>query len=80
MNKIGLFLRNIKQGFATNSSSYHSTLIMNEEEYQKWVAGEIEVNGWSFEEYEETEYEVDYDKKEIDGVRVYVICIYGDNY
>lgn len=31
-----LYLRNVKKGFATNSSSYHSTLILTDDEYQKW--------------------------------------------
>lgn len=39
-----LYLRNIKKGFATNSSSYHTTLVMTEEEYVKWTTGEITVD------------------------------------
>ena len=29
-----LFVRNAKKGFATNSSSYHSTIIFTEEEFE----------------------------------------------
>lgn len=46
-----LYLRNIKKGFATNSSSYHSTLIMTEEEYEKWVNGEIVIDDISYDEW-----------------------------
>lgn len=46
-----LYLRNIKKGFATNSSSYHSTLIMTEEEYEKWVNGEIVIDNISYDEW-----------------------------
>lgn len=35
-----MYLRNIKKGYATNSSSYHSTLILTEEEYKKWKNNE----------------------------------------
>lgn len=42
-----LYLRNIKKGFATNSSSYHSTLILMKDVYDKWVNEEITVeNDW----------------------------------
>lgn len=76
-----LFLRNIKQGFATNSSSYHSTLIMSPEEEERWENGEIEVSGWSYEEYEETVCETDYHTHTTpNGDKVIIICIYGTEY
>lgn len=78
MKKLNLFLRNIKKGFATNSSSYHSTLMMSEEEYEKWKDGEIEVNGWSYEEYEETSYETDFDTYTTPGgEKIITISIFG---
>lgn len=43
-----LFLRNIKKGFATNSSSYHSTLILTKDEYEKWSNNEITIEGVSY--------------------------------
>ena len=41
-----LVVRNVKMGFATNSSSYHSTLILTEEEYNKWVDGKIKIEDY----------------------------------
>lgn len=39
-----LHVRNVKMGFATNSSSYHSTLILTEEEYNKWKNGQFKAD------------------------------------
>lgn len=79
--KQALYLRNIKKGFATNSSSYHSTLIMDEEEYQKWQNGEIEVNGYTYEDYEESYGETEWNSHITpSGDKVYIICIYGSDY
>lgn len=57
-----LYLRNIKRGFATNSSSYHSTIILTEDEFKKWELGEIEIDGiyYSFLSNEEHYYEHGY--------------------
>ena len=57
-----LYLRNIKRGFATNSSSYHSTIILSEDEFNKWKNGEINIENLAYsaldndEHYEETGY------------------------
>lgn len=84
-----LFLRNIKKGFATNSSSYHSTTILSQEEYDNWVNGKIKLEiGWrdemSYEEFEndtESEYEVDITEYTTPGgEKIVVICEHGANY
>lgn len=73
-----LFVRNIKKGFATNSSSYHSTIIFTEDEYEKWKNGEkvenIEVTYDSMDNYEAYDYMhysiIAVQKREIDGVKI----------
>lgn len=78
MKKIKLFLRNVKQGFATNSSSYHSMIMMTEEEKVKWENGEIEIDGYSYEEWNDNNYyEESHDSKEVNGVTVHVFAKYG---
>ncbi len=52
-----LFLRNIKKGFATNSSSYHSTLILTEDEFNKWKNGEVKINNINYDVFESDEYD-----------------------
>jgi len=82
-----LYLRNIKKGFATNSSSYHSTTVLSEEEYDKWTNGEIQVEiGYGDEiSYEEWQ---DQEELEVDithyttpgGEKIVIICEHGSNY
>ena len=50
-----LVIRNIKKGFATNSSSYHSTLILTEDEYDKWKSGEISIEDISYGVFEDND-------------------------
>lgn len=82
-----LFLRNIKKGFATNSSSYHSTVVLDQEEYDKWVAGEIEVEI----RYDPISYEDWCNDKEggetditthttPNGDSIVIICVHGSDY
>lgn len=77
-----MFIRNVKKGFATNSSSYHTMIMMTEEEREKWINGEIEIDGYSYEEwYDEEDYlEHESDKKEVNGIVVYAYAKYGANY
>lgn len=78
-----LFLRNIKQGFATNSSSYHSTLIMTEDEYDKWKSGEIEsIDDYTYEEWNEDEYaETDWNSYTTPkGEKIVVLCKHGNDW
>lgn len=77
-----LFLRNIKKGFATNSSSYHSTLIMTEEEHKKWNNGDIEINGYTSEDWYESDY-AEYDEDTYttpNGEKIIVLCQHGSDY
>lgn len=81
---ITLFLRNIKKGFATNSSSYHSTLVLTEEEYNKWVSGTVKVkNDWDDEvSYEDwgNEYETETTRYTTpSGEKIVILCEYGYN-
>lgn len=41
-----LYLRNIKKGFGTNSSSYHSTIVLTLKEFEKWKSGKIKIDKW----------------------------------
>lgn len=81
---IKLFLRNIKKGFATNSSSYHSTLILTEEEYEKWTTGKIKVENdyeeqISYEEWGE-DYETDITRyTSPSGDKLVILCEHGYN-
>lgn len=81
-----LFLRNIKKGFATNSSSYHSTVVLDQEEYDKWVAGEIavEIRGdeQTYEEWQDDEYgETDVTTHTTpNGDSIVIICVHGSDY
>ncbi len=85
-----LFIRNIKKGFATNSSSYHSTLIMTDDEYKKWISDqEVVIDGWTSDEwYQEGEFENEYSETEYDedsyttpdGLKIRFLCRYGANY
>lgn len=76
-----LFLRNIKKGFATNSSSYHSTLIMTKDEEEKWEKGEIEIEGYSYEEWDDEYAETDYHTYTTPGgEKIVVICKHGSDY
>lgn len=80
-----LFIRNIKKGFATNSSSYHSTLILTEEEYEKWTNNEITIEDYygdeiSYEDFDEN-YETDVTRyTSPSGDKIVVICQHGNNY
>lgn len=79
-----LFLRNIKNGFATNSSSYHSTLIILKSDYEKWVKGEIKIkNGYGEEiTYDEwgMDFDTDYDEFTTpQGETIVILCKYGSN-
>lgn len=83
---IKLFLRNIKKGFATNSSSYHSTLILTEEEYEKWTKGEIKIDKYGdgdeydFITYDEwgEDYETEVRKYTTPrGDKIVILCEYG---
>jgi hypothetical protein len=79
-----LYLRNIKKGFATNSSSYHSTIVLTEEEYNKWTKGEITIeNDWGDEvTYDEWggEYETDTTHyTSPSGDKLVIICEHGYN-
>ena len=79
---IKLFLRNVKKGFATNSSSYHSTLIMTKEEYDKWEKKEIEIDNYTYEEWYESDY-AEYDETNYttpSGDKIIVLCMYGSDY
>lgn len=81
MEKV-LHLRNVKKGYATNSSSYHTTLIFVEEEYEKWVKGEIKKDGYSpddfFDDYESETDVTTYTTPK--GEKIVVVCNYGQNY
>ncbi len=78
-----LFLRNIKKGFATNSSSYHSTLILSEEEYEKWEKGEIKVEDHygdmiTYDDWESDSYEEDFTRyTSPSGDKLVILCKYG---
>lgn len=83
-----LFLQNVKKGFATNSSSYHSMLILTDEEYERWRNGEV-INGWEYNEwFELDEFENDWSNTEFDektyttagGETIYIFCRYGSDY
>lgn len=75
-----LFLRNIKKGFATNSSSYHSTMIFTKDEHDKWLNGEIsgDVPYSKFEGYNEDEgcyYYIDgTTERDIDGLTIVAVA------
>ena len=80
---LNLFLRNVKKGFATNSSSYHTTLIMTEEQRKKWEAGEIEqIEGYTYDEW----FDDDYAEHDTDyfttpnGEKIVVHCKHGSDY
>ena len=65
-----LYVRNIKKGFATNSSSYHSTLILTEDEFIKWKTGEIEeIDGVKYKYFDDDDYEFE---EETSGYRYYI--------
>ncbi|MEK4006504.1 hypothetical protein [Paenibacillus sp. FSL H3-0333] len=79
---ITLFLRNIKKGFATNSSSYHSTLVLTKEEYDKWVSGETTVeNDWGSQiSYDDWGSEYETDERNYttpNGEKIVILCEYG---
>lgn len=77
-----LYLRNVKKGFATNSSSYHSTIVLTEEEYNKWTKGEITVKGdyddeLTYDKWGE-EYETETTKyTSPGGDKLVILCEYG---
>lgn len=83
---LDLYIRNIKKGFATNSSSYHSTLILTDEEYEKWVNGLITIkNNYNYEiDYEEwceEEYESDITRyTSPSGDKLVILCLHGTDY
>ena len=75
-----LYVRNIKKGFATNSSSYHSTLVMTKEEYDKWINSDIEINGYASDEWFDTEYETERDNYTTPGgERIVILSKFGYN-
>ena len=83
-----LFLRNIKKGFATNSSSYHSTLILSEEDFEKWKNGENIVENDDYYDEDDSKY-VSYEDYGYDyetditrytspsGDKLVIICTHG---
>lgn len=77
-----LFVRNIKKGFATNSSSYHSTIVMTEEDHEKWKEGDVVVDGYTHEDWYNDEY-AEYDTTYFttpQGDKIVILCQYGYDY
>lgn len=80
-----MYLRNIKKGFATNSSSYHSTLIITESEYEKWMNGEITIQNSYDEDITYDEWGENYECEVTrytspSGDKIVILCEHGSDY
>ena len=82
---VKLYIRNIKKGFATNSSSYHSTLILTEDEYEKWKSGEINIQSEYNDEVSYEDWGYDYETEVTrytspSGDKLVILCEHGTDY